>query len=362
MTGDQETPEQTLYRILYVGTYTSGGAEGIYTYRMDCRTAELTHLQTSAGIDEPSYLTFDQQGRYLYAVNELSEYQGQPSGAVSAFRIDPKTHKLKLLSQQPSRGGAPCYISLDPAGKHALVANYEGGNVTVLPVQPDGSLGEPSHTVEHGTQDEEAHAHSILPDLNGTHILAADLGMDQLRIYTLDEATGTLLPHTPTFVTLEPGAGPRHIAFHPNGRFVYVINELNSTITAFTYDAQAGRLSVLQTVPALPDGFSGENACADLHLSPSGRYLYGSNRGHDSIVMYEIDAETGRLTYGFHEPTQGKAPRNFVIDPTGIFLLVANMDSDNLVTFRLEPETGRLVPTGQVLEVPSPVCLKFLPT
>lgn len=347
--------------ILYVGTYTSGGAEGIYAYRMDGSTGNLTHVGTTRGVEEPSYLAFDREGTYLYAVNELAEYMGQAGGAVSAFAIDKDSYALRFINQQPSRGGAPCYISLDSLGGFALVANYAGGNVTVLPIQPDGSLAAPSDTVQHGGRTQDAHAHCILPDPDGTFLLAADLGIDQVLLYTLDKANGTLRPNATPSVMLESGAGPRHIAFHPNGRFVYVINELNSTVTTFRYDGKRGELTALQTVPTLPQGFHGENSCADLHVSPSGRHLYGSNRGHDSIVMFEIDAVSGHLTYGFHEPTQGKTPRNFIIDPTGTFLLVANKDSNNIVTFRLEPSSGRLEPTGQVLEVPSPVCLKFLP-
>jgi len=356
-------PPQTIHELtLYVGTYTSGKSEGIYLYRMNMSSGELKHFNTVKGVVDPSFLAVDLKRRYLYAVNEVSQFAGKPSGAVSAFQIDPKSGNLKFLNQQPSLGGAPCHLSVDKTDRFVLVANYDAGNVTVLPVERDGSLGLATDTVQHHgssvkKEQEGPHAHCIILDDANRYAFAADLGLDKILIYRFDAKRGKLNPNRQPWVQVKPGAGPRHFTFHPNGRYAYVIDELDSTFTAFSCNGFTGTLKELQTVSTLPSDFSGANSCAELSVSPSGKFLYGSNRGHNSIVSFAINESTGKLTYLEHAPTQGKTPRNFTIDPTGSFLLVANQDSDTVITFRIDPQTGRLTPTGHVAEIPTPVCL-----
>lgn len=359
------TPRELL---VYVGTYTNGKSEGIYIYSMNLASGELKHLSTAKGIVNPSFLAIDRRNHFLYAVNEVTEFAGKPGGAVSAFSIDPKSGDLRFLNQQPSLGSAPCYVSVIESGKFVLVANYGGGNVSVLPVQRDGKLGVATDLAQHhGTganpeRQEAPHAHSIVLDRANQYAFAADLGIDKIMSYRFDARAGKLKPNTPPYFQAEAGAGPRHLIFHPDGKHAYVINELDSTLTAFSYDGTQGILKKVQTVSTLPLGFAGANTCADVHLSPSGRFLYGSNRGHDSLVAFEIEKSTGKLSYIEHVPTQGKTPRNFNIDPTGTFLLAANQNSDTIVTFRIDAATGKLKPTGQTTEVPAPVCLKLIPS
>lgn len=351
--------EQTLY----VGTYTSGKSEGIYVYRLNMSTGELSHLNTVKNVVDPSYLTLNRKKRLLYAVNEVSQFEGTASGAVSSFSIDPKTPDLKFLNQKPSKGGSPCYVTLDRTENFALVANYESGNVSVLPIKNDGSLGDAVSVVQHAgssvNRDRQLgpHAHCIVLDRSNRYAFAVDLGIDKVMIYRFDSRAGTLTNHGA--VEMKPGAGPRHLTFHPNNRYAYAINELDSTMTTLAYDSNRGVLQPKETVSTLPAGYSEPSYCADLHVSPSGRFLYGSNRGHDSIVVFAIDKRSGKLTLVEHVSTGGKWPRNFTIDPTGTFLLAANQRSDSVVTFRIDPTTGRLKPTGHNAEVPTPVCLKL---
>jgi len=348
-----------------VGTYTlpPGKAEGIYIYRMNLESGELTRLNSVATVN-PSYLVLDGSKRHLYAVNEVADLGGASAGGVSAFAINGPTGGLQFLNQQSSLGADPCYVTIDASGKFVLVANYTGGNLSVLPIKHDGSLGPATDHIQHeGSSVHEnqkgPHAHCIILDSANRHALAADLGVDKVMIYRFDRAMGKLKPANPQSASLKPGAGPRHLAFHPSGKYLYVINEIDSTISAFSYNGTNGALTPLQTVSTLPKDFSGKNDCADVHVSPSGRFLYGSNRGHDSIVVFAIDNRTGTLTYVENVPTQGKTPRNFTLDPTGKFLLAANQNSDTVVTFRIDPASGRLKPTGQVTQIPTPVCLKF---
>ena len=356
--------------LVYVGTYTTGksGGEGIYIYRMDLSSGELKHFNTVKGVANPSFLAIDGSRRYLYAVNEITEFAGKPSGAVSAFSINQKTGGLRFLNQQSSQGAGPCHVSVDKAGRFVLVANYDGGSVAVLPVRRDGSLGAATDVDQHHgssvnrERQEGPHAHCIIPDAANRYAFVADLGLDKIMIYHFDSEKGKLTPNREPWVQVKPGAGPRHLTFHPNGRHAYVINELDSTITAFAYHAAGGTLRETQTVSALPRGYSGTNTAAEVRVSPSGKFLYGSNRGHDSIVVFKIEERTGKLTYVEHVSTGGKTPRNFTIDPTGTFLLAANQDSGTIVTFRLDSETGRLRPPGHIAEVLSPVCLELIPS
>jgi len=349
---------------LYVGTYTSGKSEGIYVYRMDRATGRLARFSSIKSVN-PSFLTIDKQKQYLYAVNEIGEYAGKPGGGVSAFAIDPATGNLRLLNEQATQGADPCYLSVDNRRRVLLVANYTGGSVTVLSVRADGTLEKVTDLKRHvgssiKEQQKGPHAHCVIFDQHERFVLTADLGIDKVMIYQLDRKTWKLNPANQPFAELPKGAGPRHLALHPSGDYLYVINELDSTMASFKYDERYGALTLIDTASTLPGNFTGTSYCADVHVSASGKFLYGSNRGHNSIVVFEIDPQTGKLKLVEHVSTEGDWPRNFTIDPTGAFLLVANQRSDNVVTFKIDQNTGRLTPTGNNEQIPSPVCLKFL--
>ncbi len=352
--------------LVYIGTYTGPKSKGIYAWRYDAATGRSAPLGLVAETANPSFLAAHPNGRYLYAVNEILNYGGGSAGAVSSFAIDRGTGKLTFLNQVSSRGAEPCYVAVDKTGKSVLVANYTGGSVAAFPVLEDGRLGEASAFVQHAgssvnpERQEGPHAHSINLSPDNRFAIAADLGLDELLVYRFDPTKSSLEANQPAFARVNPGAGPRHFVFHPSGKFAYVINEMQSTVSAFSYDPAGGVLRGLQTVSTLPKDFVGHNDTAEVRVHPSGKFLYGSNRGHDSIAVFAIDAKKGTLTPVAHVPTQGKTPRNFGIDPTGSYLFAANQDSDNIVVFRIDPKTGRLSPTGQVLEVPSPVCVRFV--
>ena len=347
--------------IVYVGTYTGPGkAEGIYVYRMDESTGALAHLQTVASIDNPSFLTLDPQQRCLYAVNETSEGEGQGPG-VSAFTVDPQRRTLSLLNRQPAHGTSPCYVSLNPEGTHVLIANYGDGSLAVYPVQEDGSLGKASDVIRHQGSSAHRrqagpHAHSIRFDPQGRHVLACDLGIDRVFLYRL--ADGRLTPHELPYAQLSSGAGPRHTAFHPSGRFVYVNGEIDSSVSAFIYDPERGAFDLIGAYSTLPDEFSGNNSTAQVLVHPAGRTVYVSNRGHDSIAGFEVDEARGELRPRGHVPSGGKTPRNFNIDPSGRFLYAANQSPGNIVVFSVGDD-GSLIPTGHVTEVPVPICVIF---
>ncbi|HEU4751893.1 MAG TPA: lactonase family protein, partial [Armatimonadota bacterium] len=314
----------------------------------------------------PSFVAIHPNHRFLYAANEVGSYGGQKTGSVTAFAIDPATGALTKLNDRSSHGDGPCFVSVDHRGRDVLVANYGAGSVAALPIGADGRLGEATAAIQHHgssvdpQRQEGPHAHSINVAPDNRFAFAADLGLDKILIYRFDAARGTLTPNEPAFAKVAPGSGPRHFAFHPNGRHAYVINEMKSTVTAFDYDPKRGALAEIQTLSTLPADFHGGSSCAEVQVHPSGKFLYGSNRGHNSIAMFRIDPATGKLTAIGHEPTGGKTPRNFGIDPTGKYLLAANQDSDSLVVFRIDPESGRLTPTGSRVEVPMPVCVRFL--
>ncbi len=349
---------------LYVGTYTAGDSRGIYKLLMDPETGLLHEPQLVAVAENPSFLAIHPSGQWLYAVNELMEYEGEVSGAVTAYAIAPDTGELLQLNQQSSQGGAPCYISVDATGKWVLVANYMGGNVAVYPVGEGGMLGKLASLTGHSgssvneRRQEAPHAHAVVLDPGNQRAVVADLGIDQVISYDLDFNTGALTQATMPLL-INPGAGPRHVAFHPDGQHAFVINELDSTLLALRYQPASGGFEVLDTVSTLPDGFGGTSYCADIHVSPDGRFVYGSNRGHDSIAITRFDATAGKLDVVGHESTKGKTPRNFTLDPSGNFLLAANQNSNTIFVFKRNAETGLLASTGQRVEVPSPVCLKF---
>jgi 6-phosphogluconolactonase len=351
---------------VFLGTYTSGKSEGIYRATLDLKTGALGDAELAAKVDNPSFLALHPSGKFLYAAGELSNFEGKPGGAVSAFALDGRTGELELLNQQSSRGAGPCHLVVDRAGKNVLVANYGGGSVAVLPIDADGRLRPASSFVQHKgssvnpKRQEAPHAHSINLDPSGAFAAVADLGLDKVLIYRFDSSAGSLTANDPPHATVAPGAGPRHFAFHPSGRFAYVINEMNSTVTAFNYDAKKGTLSEIDTKSTVPGPQPG-NSTAEVQVHPSGKFLYGSNRGHNSLAIFRIDAQNGGLTPVGHQSTGGRTPRNFGIDPTGRFILAANQGSDSIVVFRLDQNTGELKETGQSIKVPTPVCVKFLP-
>jgi 6-phosphogluconolactonase len=360
-----EKPSKYLF---YVGTYTEEGtkSKGIYAYRFDAKTFEITPLGLAAETNNPSFLAAHPNGRFLYAVNEVGNYKGPNSGGVSAFSIDPATGKLTFLNEVPSRGADPCYIIVDKTGKYALVANYTGGSIAVFPVLADGKLGEASAFVQHtghGTdpkRQEGPHAHSIDLSPDNRFAMVDDLGLDELLVYKFDGTKGSLTPNDPPFAKVDAGAGPRHFVLRPDGKFAYVLAEMGHTVTVFSNDAASGKLQTLQTITTLPKDFKGRNDDAEIQVHPTGKFLYASNRGDDSIAIYAIDGTKGTLTQAGIVPTGGKEPRSFEIDPTGKLLFAANQKSDNIVVFKIDPKTGGLTPTGKVLEVPSPVCVKFV--
>jgi 6-phosphogluconolactonase len=347
---------------LYVGTYTSGESKGIYRLQLDLATGALAAAGDPTETVSPSFLAFHPNGRFLYAVNETGDARSDPSGGVSAFAIDAATGALTFLNRQPSGGAAPCHLSVDALGRHLLVANYWGGNVEVLPIQPDGRLGPQVALVQHeGTnptpRDAGPHAHSVDLDTANRFAFVSDLGLDKLFVYAFDPVQGTLKAHTPPSVALAKGAGPRHFTFDRRERFAYAINELNSTVTVFAYDAKAGTLAEVESVPTLPAGVKVANSTAEIAVRPDGKFLYASNRGHDSLAIFAVHPETGRLTASGHQPTLGKAPRHFAIDPSGSYLLAANQNSDSIVVFRIDAAKGTLEPVGKPFRVPKPVCL-----
>jgi len=353
--------------LVFVGTYTGKGSEGLYACRFNPATGEPAALGLAAEADNPSFLEADPKGRFLYAVNELRTFRGEPAGAVSVFAVDPLSGTLRLLQQVSSLGADPAHLSLDRSARFLLVANYTGGNYAVFPVGRDGRLGPRSALVQDAGSSVDPrrqagpHAHFIQTTTDNRFALVADLGLDQVLVHRFDAKTGSLTPGDPRFVKLAPGAGPRHAAFAPSGRFAYVVNELSSTVTVFAYQPDSGTLSTRQTVSTLPKGFAGENTTAEIAIDAKGQFLYVSNRGHDSIAVFTVDPQAGTLTLVEVVPTGGRTPRHFAIDPTGRWLLAANQNSNDIVVFRIDPGRGRLTPTSRSLKVVSPVCVRFVP-
>jgi len=352
--------------LVYVGTYTGAKSKGIHAFRFDQATGALTRVGLVAETRSPSWLALHPSGHYLYAANEVHDVDADKSGSVSAFKIDRATGALTLLDTQPSRGADPCHLAVDRSGTHLLVANYSGGTLAVLPIAPDGSLGSPSQVVHHkgssvNTERQTSpHAHSIDLDAANRFAIASDLGADRLFIYRFDKMGGGLSAGLQPAIAVTPGAGPRHFAFHPNGRLGFGINELSSTITSFAWDGERGALKTLTTISTLPRGFRGDNSTAEIRVHPSGQFVYGSNRGHNSIAVYQVHESSGNLTLVEHAPTRGKTPRNFTIDPTGQWLIAANQDSDTLAVFRISDQNGALTPVGPLVKVGAPVSVVFL--
>lgn len=353
--------EARMYR-LYIGTYTGAKSKGIYQLEFDPATGKLGQPQLAAETPSPSFLAIHADGKHVYAVNETDNYQGEKAGAVSAFAIESGDGRLKLLNQQSSKGAAPCHIIIDSAGKNVLVANYTGGNCGVLPIEADGKLAPMASFMQHKgsgatPRQKDPHAHSINLDKANRFAFVADLGLDQVLSYRYE--SGKLTPNDPPFTKLAAGSGPRHFAFHPNGQYAYVINEISKTITAFRYDPAAGKLTEEQTISTVPPGTEG-GSTAEVVVHPSGKFLYGSNRGHDSIASFSIDPNTGRLTATGHQGEGIKTPRNFTIEPGGRFLLVGSQGGNKLLVFRIDAATGALSPTDQSAEIGQPVCIRML--
>ena len=354
--------------LLYIGTYTGAKSKGIYSSRLDLKSGALSPPVLAAESANPSFIAIHPTRDFLYAVNEIGTFEGKPSGSVSAFSINRTAGTLTALNRQPSVGGGPAHLTVDHGGKNILVANYGGGSVAVLPIGGDGTLKPATAFIQHAgssvnpDRQKEPHAHSVNVDSSDRIAYVADLGLDKVMIYRLDAATGALTANDPAFAAAQPGAGPRHLSIHPQGGFAYVINELQNSVTAFARDSARGGLTPLQTISTLPaDQKAAPNySTAEVLVHPSGKFLYGSNRGHDSICVFTIDQKTGRLTFVETVPTQGSTPRGFGIDPSGAYLVAGNQRSDSVVVFRVDQQSGRLTPTGSKIEVGAPVSFKFV--
>src|ERR1051325_1747524 len=342
--------------LVYIGTYTGAKSKGIYVTRMG-DDGKLSAPELAAETANPTYLAVHPNNKFLYSIGEVSKFGGRKAGSVSAFALDGKTGKLPALNQQSSGGDGPCHIALDEKGRCVVVANYGGGSVEALPVKKDGTLGEPGTFIQHEgssvnkSRQEGPHGHCIVVDPGQKFALACDLGLDKVLIYKLDVGKARLTPNDPAFAALAPGSGPRHIAFHPNGKFAYVINEILCTMTAFSWDGKRGALKEIQTLSTLPMELQKGYSTAEVYVHPSGRFVYGSNRGHDTIAVFACDPKSGKLTPVEHQSTQGKTPRHFGIDPKGKFLLAENQDSNSVVVFRIDADSGKLSPTGEKIEV-----------
>ena len=365
-------------RIVYIGTYTEpilfgtgqvlqGKGKGIYAYAFDERDGGMEYLGMTEGIVNPSYIAFGVDGATLYAINEMKTWYGQPTGTVSAYRIGAKPSELRLLNLRATMGTDPCHLVLDRSQRYVAVANFRTGSIAIYPLMADGSLGEHTAFVQHTGSSVDPkrqagpHAHAVIFDPYNRYLLVPDLGIDKVVVYAFDASTGSVVLEEAKSIPVAAGAGPRSLEYHPSGKFAYLINELNSTVTVLRVTGGTPFMEEFQTISTLPDGYSGASTCADIHITPSGEFLYASNRGHDSLAIFAIDAKTGALTPKGHVSTLGKIPRNFAIDPSGRFVLAANQDTDNIVVFGIDEKSGLLKYTGNQIEVPTPVCVQFAP-
>ncbi len=353
--------------LVYVGTYTDKGSKGIYAYRFDPGTGESQSIGPAAETDNPSFLAVDADNKYLYAVNEADHFNGGRTGAISTYAIDRSSGKLTLLQQVSSLGADPAHLSLDQTGRYLLVANYTSGNIASFPIEKNGTLGPRSSFVQHAgssvnkERQTGPHAHEIQASKDNRFVFVPDLGLDELLVYRFDSKTGALSPNSPAFVKVSPGSGPRHLAITPSGKFVYLVNELSSTVIVFSYQADSGQLHELQTISTLPSGFTGESTTAEIAVDAKGKFLYVSNRGDDSIAVFDINQRDGKLAFVERVPTGGKTPRHFTLDPTGRWLFAENQDSGKVNLFSVDPADGRLTATSHSLNVTSPVCVVFVP-
>jgi len=350
---------QSAKEIMYVGTYSVRGSEGIYVFEFNRQNGTMQPVQSVSNAKSPSFLALHPSGKYLYSVNEGAD----KLGGVSSYAVDKATGKLQFLNGQSSLGGGPCYISIDQTGKTAFVANYGGGSLTVLPVNADGTLSAPADSVQdvgtgpNAQRQERAHVHSATISPDNRFVYVADLSTDKLNIFDIDTKTSTVKPASTPYASVKPGSGPRHSAFHPNGKYVYLVEELTSSVAVFSRNAKTGALTLIEdTVKTLPADFTGQNTSADIHIDPSGKFLYQSNRGANTLAIFAIGND-GKLTKVGDQSTEGKTPCNFLIDPKGDFIFVANQDTDNITIFKRDQKTGKLTYTGQSVNVPSPVCV-----
>jgi len=361
----QKTISPSQKYLVFAGTYTNKTqSKGIYALDFDAATGKLSLKGVAAETNDPSWVIIHPNGKFLYAANETGK-----ASTVSAFALDANSGKLTPLNQMSTQGQDPCYLSIDKTGKYLFAANYSSGTVTGFPILPDGKLGKPTATPKNqGTlgpnkeRQEAPHAHWVEPSADNRSVYVADLALDHILIYKFDAATGTLVQGMPVdkfSATLAPGVGPRHAVFAADGKFMYVLGEMSSSVTVFANDPQNTFRSV-QEVSALPTGYKARNDAAEIAIHPNGKFLYTANRGEDTVAVFSIDRQNGKLTHLENVPTQGKEPRNFVIDPTGKYLLAENQNSDTIVEFKIDPSTGKLTPTGDVVHVPAPVCLTFL--
>jgi 6-phosphogluconolactonase len=339
---------------VYIGTYTTKGAKGIYLCELNMKTGDLTLKGDVATTPNPTFLALSPSHKYLYAANEVDNYQGKKAGYVSAWAIQPKTGALTLINESSTIGDGPCHVSIDNKGKYVYAANYGAGSLTAMPVEKNGGVG-PATLVQH-------EGSSVDPKRQeGPHAHSCDLGLDKVFVYKLDSPPGTLTPNDPPYASVPPGSGPRHIAFAPNGKFAYVINEMKSTVTAMKWDPKAGTMEEIETVSTVPSDNTVENSTAEVFMHPNGKFLYGSNRGHNSIAIFSVDQTTGKVKLIGNQSTQGKTPRSFNLDPTGEFLLAANQDTDDVYVYRVNPTTGMLTPTGHSVHISMPVCIVYMP-
>ena len=352
---------------VYVGTYTDKDSKGIYSFRFDPTTGESGPVELAAESANPSFLVVDASPKRLYAVNELDVFDGSMTGAISVFAVDAESGKLKLLQQISSAGAAPAHLSLDKSGRYVLVANYDGGNIAVFPIQQDGQLGKRTAFIQdtgssvNKERQATPHAHEIVASGDDHLVFVPDLGTDELMIYRFDPANGSLTPNKPAFAKVTPGSGPRHFAFAPSGKFLYLVNELTSTVVVFSLDSSSGHLRQEQTISTLPQGFQGQNTTAEIQVDSAGKFLYVSNRGDDSIAVFAINEHDGKLSLVERVPTGGKEPRHFTLDWTGKWLFAANQNSDTINLFAVDSATGRLTATSHTIHVPTPVCVVMVP-
>jgi 6-phosphogluconolactonase len=352
--------------LLYVGTYTVRGSKGVYAYRFDTVTGDLVLLGLASETIHPSFLAIDKERSLVYAVVETNDYKGQQGGAIRAYGADATTGELTLLCEVGSMGAGPCYLAFDKSDRYLLTTNFHGGSIAVFPRLPGGRLGEATAFVQHhgskppSARQQSPHPHSIATSPDNRLVVVADLGLDKLLLYGFNAADGSIPNSKPLSVDVGGGAGPRHFAFDPNGHLVYLVNELDSTVSSFFFDADRGSLTLVRTISCLPSEFHGKSDAAHLQVDAHGCFLYVSNRGHDSIAVFAIDQVQGALQLVEHVPSQGKTPRGFVIDPSGRWLLAANEDSDNIAIFAINEHTGKLTLTRQMLVRPSPAFLAFL--
>lgn len=353
------------YRV-YIGTYTRNGSQGIYQFQFDSGTGSLTPAGLAAEVENPSFLAIHPSGNFLYAVGELSKFKNQDSGALTAFRIDHATGKLERLNDAPAGGTSTCHVNVTRNGRFLAAANYGSGSCCAYAIEPDGKLGERTAFHQHQGSSANAqrqtgpHAHSVNFDRANRYLVVADLGLDQLKVYKFDAQTGAMTPNDPPFAKVASGSGPRHFSFHPNGRYAYVVNEILCTVTAFRYDASRGTLTEIETVPTLPVPVERGFSTAEVVVHPSGKFLYNSNRGHNTLTAYSINLSTGKLTRVENESTRGEIPRNFAIEPGGGWIIAANQNSSSLAVFRVNQTSGALDPVGDPVAAPVPVCVRYL--